>query len=257
MKPLFMLLDTTNAKTHVIDPGGEYPLWMLLPEGLDSTSDTIRRTFRYQHELIVMASKLLPESGCFVDAGAGIGAWTVQLGKLRPKATIYAFEPCRPLFLALATNVLLNGLHNVHLDERALGMERHDTVLCLPAHDLSSATLRSYTDGPTLAAVRVVALDDPEVFRGRVSLMKIHVTGSEANVLAGAKLLIERERPAIFLQIPDPKVRLMRHPDAARVRDDVMQMLAALGYDTLELFPEHYLAAPEKELKRVTRKARA
>lgn len=244
MKPTFLVVNTTTAHTHVIDTlGNEYPTWLLLPEHRDRVSDEIREKFRYQREVVEMASRLLPDTGVFVDVGAGLGAWTVQLGCMRPNAKIFAFEPCPPLFLALCANVLLNRLWNVVPRELAVSNATGTIPLYEPvAGDLSSSTTVPFAGMPW-RGVATQQLREPLV-PARISLLKVHTSGAEHRVISGQYDLLERHAVPVFFE-------LRSGPSSALVN-----ALDVLGYETAELLKNHYLAAPKKELKRAMRKAK-
>jgi hypothetical protein len=55
-----------------------------------------------------------------VDIGAAFGDWTIMTARKFPKARIYAYEPDRIYFAALAENCRLNKIDNVKLINKAV-----------------------------------------------------------------------------------------------------------------------------------------
>lgn len=259
MSRAYRILDTTTAKEIQLSPvGEEYPTWLLWPAGRDQTSDRVARERAYHWQRVVVASRLLPVgTPSFVyDVGAGMGGFSVPLAKLRPKATIYAFEPLRPSFFQLCANLFLNGLSNVYPEHLALGSAPGLLPLYQPdAGDLASATLRPYVEtAPTVATARVAKLDDLDSAGASVALIKIQVSGGEGAVIRGAAETIKRHEPAVLVEIWDPKKRGLV---AERYRDEALQALTqVVGYGVEEIAPEFFLAGPPKRLKVLARRSR-
>lgn len=150
---------------------------------------------------IDLLRQLCPVGGIFLDVGANIGTHTVALAKHVGRAGfVYAFEPQRIVFQALAANVALQSLANVQCVEAAVGSS-HDE-LSIPDINYAVATNfggispRQFDRG---RPVRQVRLDD-YAWIGRVDLIKIDVEGMEQEVILGAQTMIERQRPVLYVE---------------------------------------------------------
>lgn len=135
-----------------------------------------------------------------VEVGANIGSETVALARfVGPAGHVYAFEPQRIVFQNLCANMALNSLTNVSCFHAAVG----DASGSIRMPDLdysrennfggvSAGTERGYN-------VPLVRLDDfLEI--DRLRLLKVDVEGMESKVLAGARELITRFRPILYVE---------------------------------------------------------
>jgi FkbM family methyltransferase len=137
-----------------------------------------------------------------IDAGANIGTHTIAFANLvGPGGVVHAFEPQRRNFLMLAGNVALNGLDNVFCHQKAVGEADGEIGLPpLPPPELNFnfgavSLVKGYSTGET---VPLVALDSLGLSKCR--LLKIDTEGMEEQVLDGAKALIERCRPLLYVE---------------------------------------------------------
>ena len=137
-----------------------------------------------------------------VDVGANIGTHAVFFaGKVGPTGKVLAFEPQRIVFQMLCANVALNGLGNVHAHQAAAGAA--DGTLHVPPvsyeapGNYGGVGLRAAGGEP----VPVVALDGLGLDRCKV--LKVDVEGMELAVLDGARSLIERTQPIIYVENND------------------------------------------------------
>ena len=136
-----------------------------------------------------------------VDVGANIGAHTIPMAqRVGSGGRVLAFEPIRLHFQTLCANVALNSIGWVDCIHGALGA-RDETLHLL---DVPMEREENY-GGLELAAipgdqaVPVFRLDG--CFRqNRLRLIKIDVEGMEADVLDGARAVIARFRPALYVE---------------------------------------------------------
>ncbi len=76
----------------------------------------------WEEELLTLVgAQPWPERAVFVDVGANQGLWTTFLAALRPRGTVFAFEPHPGNFRRLADNVARVGVGSVFLAQCALG----------------------------------------------------------------------------------------------------------------------------------------
>ncbi|MBK8010999.1 MAG: FkbM family methyltransferase [Deltaproteobacteria bacterium] len=147
--------------------------------------------------------RLSQDARVFVDVGANIGFYSCVLAA-RAKQTIkvFSFEPNPETHAALVRHCTLNNLTNVVCAQTALGAEKSEAVLHdMAAGDLGKFSLRgSSGSGPR---VDVDTLDSMVARLGieRVDLLKIDVEGFEPEVLAGAQKTIQRDWPALCLEL--------------------------------------------------------
>ncbi|MCG6658048.1 FkbM family methyltransferase [Halomonas campisalis] len=145
-----------------------------------------------------MASRL--EKGDLVlDVGANIGNHSLYLASI-VGCRVEAFEPNQNLCEALQASIALNALeervvvHQVGVSE-AQGFAHfdHDHV---DASNLGGQSLEVSQSPDEITLVSLDQLDLPAPLR----MIKIDVEGMELQVLRGAKNLIERDRPILYVE---------------------------------------------------------
>jgi FkbM family methyltransferase len=211
--------------------------------------------------------RILAPGDTYVDVGANIGLLTMLASRwVGPSGSVISFEPSRREFTRLESHLDRNALRNVHPIRAALGSREESRVLHV-AHASRSGlnTFKSHfgyedvTEAYT-ETTPVMRLDDVVHSRAisRVDALKIDVEGDEVDVVMGAKKTIERDRPAVIIEmssersVPDDPTRI-----------GLESLLRSLGYEfvaidgdagTLRRVPdlclpaENFLAAPSARL---------
>lgn len=170
---------------------------------------------------ITMFRSLLAPGWTAVDVGANLGFTTTMLASVvGPAGRVLSFEPSPAVYAKLRKTVEANGLSQVVTFNLGCGSSR--SVRTLHAVNRSSGNASMLGDGPAAVAVEVVCLDDvDEVWERPVSLIKIDTEGYEPEVLAGARRLIEKDWPILYLE--------MGGDYAASTRRSI-ELLSELGY---------------------------
>lgn len=137
-----------------------------------------------------------------IEVGANMGAQTVPLARMARH--LWAFEPQPTVFQTLCANLALNDVRNTQAFP--YGVSDVQGMLVLPAigydtdGNFGGVSLAQEGQG---MPVRVVTLDEflpdfaPDL---RVRLLKVDVEGMERAVLAGARQLIDRDRPLLYVE---------------------------------------------------------
>jgi FkbM family methyltransferase len=148
---------------------------------------------------------LLSPASVVMDIGANYGALTVPIAQ--QVRQVYAFEPQRPAFYAMAANLALNNLENVVCENVALASE--SGFITVPRLDYAAGNNigglelgRPGVTGQGFYNVRAETLDD---YAGRnrirqLDFIKIDVEGMEEAVLRGGQKTIRALRPVIYLE---------------------------------------------------------
>ncbi|MFC9608120.1 FkbM family methyltransferase [Streptomyces niveus] len=162
--------------------------------------------FGYESASLRHWSRLAATSTTILDVGAHVGYYAMIAALAAPKATVHAFEPVPPIHARLAVNHRANGLKNLVLHQN--GVSDHvgtaDINIRFPLSNLLStgSSLEEFTK-PVASAfttrVNLLTVDET-VGETPVDLIKIDVEGHEPSVLAGARRVIERDRPVIILE---------------------------------------------------------
>ena len=151
-------------------------------------------------EELALLLPLLRSGDAVLDVGANIGTHSVPFAHaVGPTGRVYAFEPQRTVYQVLCANAALNGLSNIYAMHA--GVSDHDGVVRVRNSDLvTGGNLGNYhladaEDGEPVAVVQIDRIAFPVV-----RLLKIDVEGMESKVLLGARQLISRDRPLLFVE---------------------------------------------------------
>jgi FkbM family methyltransferase len=139
-----------------------------------------------------------------LDVGACYGSHTVALGRLAgPDGRVFAFEPERRAFYCLCTNIALNNLdRSVYAFQQLVSKERG--VQKVPEIDTDQANNFGGMEYDNVAAdcagypVEVTTLDSFGF--PRCDFIKIDVEGMEESVLMGARELIAKYKPVLYVE---------------------------------------------------------
>jgi FkbM family methyltransferase len=184
-----------------------------------------------------------------LDVGANFGYFTVLAARaVGPTGIVHAFEPEPGNFALLVKNIATNGYSvRAHAHRLALSDAPGRGELFTDASNLGnpSLTAKNVPAGNGSTMVELVTLDaflaDLGGGRPRVDLMKMDTQGHEPRVIAGARELIERDRPTLVMEIwpngvrragNDPKAfldDLVAHGYAIRRLDEKGRLGAAVG----------------------------
>ena len=165
----------------------------------------------HSEDALAALDHVLEEDSTFFDVGANIGEFTLFAAKRVPGGSVHAFEPGPDQRLRLVANVEANGFRNVTVRALALGDREGRTTLWVPEtaepdgtiNRGKSTTSPSRTEGHAAVPVPETTLDAyvREVGVRRVDCIKMDVEGSEHAVLRGARDLLDRDRPALLLEL--------------------------------------------------------
>ena len=167
---------------------------MMLPSREDYISKKIvtDKTF-YECAYLEALAALLDQGDCVLDVGANIGNHTVYFAGV-VGCRVHAFEPIPSTFAVLEENIRRNGLDG-HVQAHMLALgdgDGHAEVAAFDPGNLGGTALRLKDHGD----IRVSSIDHLELCCP-VRLIKIDAEGMDVSVLAGAKKLIERDRPVL------------------------------------------------------------
>lgn len=174
---------------------------------------------QYCEDEVALFGAILRPGNVVVEVGANIGALTVPLARIVGRdGLVLAFEPQKEVARLLSANIALNELGNV--SEYVMGCGADNTTMVVPPIDYTKPNnfggVSLMTEGEGYR-VPVVKLDD--TVGGGVTLLKVDCEGMEAEVLRGAVGLIERFRPAIYVE-----------NDRADKATELIQLLWSFGY---------------------------
>jgi FkbM family methyltransferase len=165
----------------------------------------------------------LGHGGVFYDIGANIGFFALLAGHMSGYGVghVYAFEPTPDNAAEIRSNVVLNGLPNVEVVEKAVGAE-HGTAQLQVVDDQSWSKLVAAGEHPfteRVMDIEVVAIDDlvADGFKPP-TVVKIDVEGFELPVLEGMRKTIAEHKPVIICELHDTHVEFVEFMDEVGYR---------------------------------------
>lgn len=164
-----------------------------------------------------------------IDIGSFVGTHTITLSKLvGPHGRVFAFEPFKHSYLALLYNIFRNKCFNVTVIQKGISNEKCMLKIPMNAFDCTEwknyGALQLQDVNENGIDVECVPLDDYVNEFQDIALIKIDTEGMELQVLRGAKLILERFKPIIVVEIHYETDGLNIH------FQEVDNYLASIGY---------------------------
>ena len=158
-----------------------------------------------KYETAIMLRQLNLNS-VVVDVGANIGYYTLQMALKTNK--VYAIEPDKECFEILKKNVKENNLKNVVLINKAASDKKEKKFLVRDEKNQGNSKIQSTPnpsfnkEGDTNKRDLIMAetLDNILINEQKISLIKIDTQGFEPKVIEGARKIIKRDEPTLFLE---------------------------------------------------------
>ncbi|MFP3580800.1 FkbM family methyltransferase [Arthrobacter sp. SIMBA_036] len=200
----------------------------------DYIQKTIATTLRpYEEAMLIDIAGLLSPGDLVLDIGANCGNHTLYLSCVAG-AEVHAFEPDSELCSTIRKSLSLNGVeHLVTVHDVGVGdADGFGQLVQTAENNRGAQRLQRVASGDD--AARIVRLDDL-TFPKRIRAIKIDVEGMELDVLNGARMLIEHDRPELY-------VECQTRTDFERIHS----WLASLGYGYLSTFnatPTHHFGS--------------
>lgn len=158
----------------------------------------------YETDLIL---RQVQDGDVIVDVGSNIGYYTILLAdKVGKSGKVYAFEPDSVNFEILEKNIKANKLENVVVVKAAVGSREGKLKLFKSKENYGDHKL--YGNEKVKEEVKIVKLDD--FIKGKVDLIKIDTQGWEPEVVNGAKKIIEKDKPIIFMEYSPTSYKLAK-----------------------------------------------
>jgi FkbM family methyltransferase len=186
---------------------------------------------RYERDEIALVRATLKPEDVALDVGAHIGYFSMHMADaVGAGGHVYAFEPFPSNADLLERSIEENQYEDrVTLRRYAVGAAAGRALLSFARETLNTGGAHLVEGAQSAAAgndtlpVEVVALDDLPI-RRPVRFIKMDTEGAEPQVLAGARRLIEADRPMILTEV---------HPTQLR---RVSQMTASMFLDVVRSF---------------------
>lgn len=196
----------------------------------------------YSDAEVELYRKILQPGDIVIEVGANIGVHTLPLARLVGDCGhVYAFEPQRLVFQTLCANMAINSVSNVTCYPCGLGAEQKIVEVV----EYESEAPRNFggvsidevvlaEGGHTQEVDRKVSklqvdLLDNLLADVAVKLLKIDVEGMEQEVLKGAKKIITKHKPVVYIE-----------NDRQEKSKDLIELLWSMGYKLYWFLPSLY-----------------
>lgn len=171
----------------------------------------------YEMEKVVRFAQAVPSGATVFDLGANVGYYTLlSAARAGPSGRVFAFEPLPRNLDYLRRHLALNRIANAIVVPAAVS-DRGGTIRF--AEDASTSRGRIGSEGGI--EVRSIGLDE-WIEREQIpdpNLLKIDIEGAEFLALQGARNMLRRAHPQIFLST-----------HSGKVHRDCLGLLESLGY---------------------------
>jgi len=175
---------------------------------------SIREYGEWSFGEIQMLSQFIGSHDNMIEVGSNIGSHTVFIARdICPQGQVFAFEPRRIVFQLLCGNIALNGLTNVHAHQLGIG-DKRETIAEAPLPLEQAANIGAFAVGSIKGVgerLNLIHLDAMLETLPHIRAIKADVEGYEINLLRGARKLIRRDRPFLYLENdrPDKSEKLL------------------------------------------------
>jgi FkbM family methyltransferase len=181
----------------------------------------------HESQLRPILDELLPPGGVFLDVGAHVGHWSLRLAE--KASQVIAVEANPATAATLRRHLAMNAIGNVEVVQLAAWDESVWLALEDPNEQVEGGSTRTlpvevsgWTDDNGIPLVKAERLDEAFPGLDRLDLIKLDVEGADIHALRGMAGLLERFRPALFIECHDIY--------GYYAREDLEQALADLGY---------------------------
>lgn len=179
----------------------------------------------HEPNILDLAKSYFPNGGSFLDIGAHVGLYTLNLA---PEASVvYAIEANPKTYEVLRENIKNNSDKydgNV-VAVNIAAWDKQDKLALIDENDKATGGSTRCVESKSHGYVEAFPLDDVLPVMFAPDLVKIDVEGAEARVLKGMRSLIVRWEPTFLIEMHD---LVYNKPE---IREDVLAFLTEVGYE--------------------------
>jgi FkbM family methyltransferase len=158
----------------------------------------------YELGLVALLSKILRPGMTFVDVGAQVGYFSIMAAALvGPAGGVHSFEPDSDCFSRLLQNSLTYPWVKVH-NSAVADITGETSFYRSPKRGESGwGAIFDEDIGRTRVSVGVCTLDSWKAAEGieKIDVIKIDVEGAECRVIEGARAVIAKARPIMWVEV--------------------------------------------------------
>lgn len=165
------------------------------------------------------------------DVGVNIGWTALHMSRICSAGRVYGFEPDPYNFAACRRNMDLNELANLKVSPIALGAEPGSVQMEIPTLSnrggnriAQQGSINQRGDIPMVTADEFARISEVD----RLDVIKIDTEGFELRVLTGARGLLLKYRPTLFVEINDANLKMQG--DSAL---ELLNFIRSAGYSKI------------------------
>ena len=163
----------------------------------------------YERDNLKLLAALVRPETVYFDVGANIG-WTVlNLANIAKYGKVFGFEPDPFNFDRCQENLLQNNKFNCEVFPLGLGAKTGSVSMEVRTPSNRGGNRIAVSHTANNREVKIVCLDEFEPIHklSAIDLIKMDVEGYELNVLQGAKTLLQKHKPILFIELDDNNLR--------------------------------------------------
>lgn len=211
----------------------------------DAISDQIRSGKSWEPHFIEIVDRLVEKGSTVCDAGANFGIHSLYLARHVGKTgKVFSFEPQPTIFQQLCFHLFLNQATNVFAYPFATAAGYGKTQIG-SFSELLPFNLGATPVGSGEIRVDLVPLDHYSA--EKFTFIKLDVQGCELSSLKGAKGIIARDRPVLFVEIEEGWLRRLGTSSKG-----LIDYIFSIGYALLRIdnnYPCDHLCVPIEKLE--------
>lgn len=194
----------------------------------------------YEQEEIALLSQKLTPNGVFIDIGANVGFYSLNLAKkISDQGKVIAFEPYSINYHRLQANIKLNQLHNIDAYPFAIGNSNKELNLYVEQNSKNLGGISKIkASNSNEIQVEQKSLDNFILPLGlnQIDCIKIDIEGAEFEALQGMKQTLIQFKPCLLIEISPTIIAKTNHQP-----EDIYKFLAELGYKNTHKINANYL----------------
>lgn len=174
------------------------------------------------------------QNGLIIDVGANIGQTSLWIANhvMKQSITIIAFEPSPITFNKLTKNISLNKFSTIKIENIALGNSDSKLLMIQDCVSNSGTFKVCNSDvnhpGNHIEVIQLKLDTFLEKATDKILFIKIDVEGFEYKVLLGAKEIIRKNKPILYIELSF--INLKNQGYAAT---DLIELLKSYGYNSI------------------------
>lgn len=225
---------------------GTHGTFLVLPN--DALGKVILEKKEFEPHFFNTVKNIVKEGDTCLDCGANLGHHTVVLSKLAgPTGHIISIEPQRIIYQQLNGNVFINGLKNVTCLQIALGLRDSEKKINMDYvdYDENNINIGACKVGYGGDQVEQKKIDSIINENTHVKFIKFDIQGSEVSALEGAKNVINRCRPIMFVEAEDVWLKFF-----GQNTKTLFDKINSFNYIILRVdndYPHDYIAVPKEK----------